>query len=339
MTTGSVCPRRTWARRLLVAGVLMAAVGLTNAAVAQLAEPFRTRNLNPFVSLSIWPTWQLANPRARHEFIAVAEAANHYRLSLVDGERLVLDGETWRGSLFWQRQFQDQWSVAVDVPWLRQSGGVLDNVVDAFHSAFDLPDGGRNFRPEDRLEVYLGGAAGTAFELTDTHSALGDVQVSVSRRFGSADRRWLAQASLSLPTGDRESLTGSGESGAALGLLRSRTLEWLARPAGIYWGATAMLTSDPALPGFEMRSTAYLGTLGGAWQPWARVGFKLQLDAHSALYTARLTELGSAGVQATLGGWWQGRGSRRFEIAVNEDLRVSTSPDVVLHVAVHWDWQ
>jgi hypothetical protein len=88
-----------------------------------------------------------------------------------------------------------------------------------------------------------------------------------------------------------------------------------------------------------VRSPAYLGTLGGAWQVWPRVGFKLQLDGHTAFYEAGLSELGQSGLQATLGGWWQGHPRRSIEVAINEDLRVSTSPDVAIQIALRWSWE
>jgi hypothetical protein len=328
--------RRRAAPRRLAIGLTFAALWVAAPVAAQLAEPFRTRNLNPFLAAFPWPSWQIASTPGQTRFVAVTELANHYRFSAAGASRLRLDGETWRASLFWQHQFSEQWSVGFDLPWLRQSGGVFDDAIDAFHGAFALPDGGRNLRAEGLLEYGLTVAGASAFSLESTASGLGDAQISLARRLNSGDRPLLFQATLSLPTGDRALLSGTGQVGAALSLLHSLPLEWRARPAGLYWAAAAIFPGDPGLPGVPVRGVGYLGTVGGAWQPWPRVGFKLQLDLHSAFYRSDLVELGRAGAQATLGGWWKGRANRAIEVAINEDLRVGTSPDVVLNLAFRW---
>ena len=44
--------------------------------------------------------------------------------------------------------FASGWSLGVEVPYYRVGGGVLDDLIDGWHSAFNLPDGARNYRPE-----------------------------------------------------------------------------------------------------------------------------------------------------------------------------------------------
>ena len=327
------------ARRAAHCLLALGALAVHVSADAQLAEPFRTRNLNPFVAILPWPAWQVPDIRSGTRLIALAEAANHYTFSAAGAERIALDGETWRTSLFVQHSLSERWSVGVEIPYMRQSGGVLDDLVDGFHSVFRLPDGGRNFRPEGALSYELSGAAGQVFRLESSASGLGDLQLSLARRIGDGAGALLVQGTVTLPTGAPEQLFGSDAAGAALSVLQSRPLSWRGRPAGLYWAASVLLPGDPELPGLSARRPVWLGTLGGSWRVWPRVGFKVQLDAHGAFYRSGLTELGSTGIQATLGGWWQVRDRQAIEVAFNEDLRVSSSPDVVIQVALRWEWE
>ncbi len=79
-----------------------------------------------------------------------------------------------------------------------------------------------------------------------------------------------------------------------------------------------------------------LGVLGGSWQPFEKIGLKVQLDYHTRFYNSSLVELGSDSVQASIGGWWALDDRRTLSFALNEDLTVRTSPDVSLHLGFSW---
>src|SRR5690606_10898953 len=152
-----------------------------------------------------------------------AELANHYRFSRRGDETLILDGETWRGALLLEKAFGERWSAGLEVPYYRQSGGVLDDVIDLWHSAFNLPDGGRNRRGEDRIAYVLDSGAGPFYTLGRRGGAVGDVSLSVGRTFDARDgggRRQLS-ATVKLPTGDEAWLAGSGSADLALTWLAS----------------------------------------------------------------------------------------------------------------------
>ena len=115
-------------------------------AAAQLAEPVHVRNLNPLVAVFGLPAWDTVPIGTR--FGVTGEVANHYRFSVQGNDLLMLDGETVRTNLSLTHGFASGWSFGVEVPYYRVGGGVLDDLIDGWHSAFGLPDGGRNARPE-----------------------------------------------------------------------------------------------------------------------------------------------------------------------------------------------
>jgi hypothetical protein len=305
------------------------------AAFAQAAEPFHTRNLSPPLTIFGLPTWEAVTDR--QVFTARSEIANHYRLQRRGGDVLILDGETLRINLFYSRPLGERWSVSVALPVVQQSGGVLDDVVDAWHSTFNMPDGGRNNRPEDELVFRMAASNQVFFALDDDERGLGDLQLSAARRFG-ADGRFVARAAVKIPTGEESMLAGSGASDWSITLLRAREGTWRGREAGYFWGAGWLMLGTPEVIAYPAKDYSVVGILGGGVQILPQFGFKVQIDVYSAMYDTQLEELGQTAVQATIGGWWEMSERSRLEFGVDEDLHVSTAPDVVLHLTARWSW-
>jgi len=229
----------------------------------------------------------------------------------------------------------DRWSLGVDIPYLHQSGGVLDDVVDAWHSAFRLPDGARNQRPEGVLQFDLADPDGSFYALSDSGGGLGDIQLSAARRIGSG-HGWQLRATVKLPTGQEEWLAGSGSTDLSLSALRVVRRQLRARSASYYFGAAVIAIEQPTQIRFPAEEAALAGVIGGAVALGERLGIKGQIDANSALYDSQLEELGQTAVQATLGGWLGFGETGLFEFAISEDLHVSTTPDVVIYFNLTW---
>jgi hypothetical protein len=298
-----------------------------SAAIADDLGPFRTSNMNPLLSIVALPVWEAVPGKTT--IGASLETANHYRLSQGSGDALLLDGETSRLRFWFEQPLGDRWSYGFDIPVYHQSGGALDDLVDAWHSAFNLPDGGRNYRPEGRLEFRLADAGGEYFDLLETSTGLGDVQLTAAGRFGSRDG-WTLRATLKLPTGDEDILAGSGKADLALSALHLRRGEMAGRAASYFLGAAWIGIGEPATIEFAIEDDALAAVVGGALALGPRFGIKGQVEISSALYESALEEIGQAAAQLTLGGWLNVGESMSFEFAVSEDLHVSTSPDVVI---------
>jgi hypothetical protein len=305
------------------------------AAGAQLAEPVHVRNLNPLVAVFGLPAWDIVPIGTR--LGVTGEVANHYRFSLEGNDRLMLDGETVRTTLSLTHGFAAGWSLGVEVPHYRVGGGVLDDVIDGWHSAFRLPDGGRNGRPEGQLLYSFGDPLAPSFTLTTPQSGIGDTQLKLARLIG-RDQGFVVQASVKLPTGDEDMLAGSGSGDWSLTLLRTRPLLARRRAAGYYWGVGLLRAGDPHRIDFESNTWIPTAVVGGSWQALPKFGLKGQLDVHGAFFDTPLEELGETAIQATLSAWRRTGERGTVEFAVVEDLAVSTAPDVVLQVAATWQW-
>jgi len=320
----------------LAAVLVWLGLGLPGFAAAQETVPLRTRNLSPMVSIFGLPTWETGLEAGSSEIAVVGELASHFRLSARGGEQLILDGETWRASFLYQRGIADRWTIGLEIPLVRQSGGVLDDVIDGWHSLLNLPDGNRNLLPEGQLDFRYKDRGANVFSIDSDSTGLGDTQVTVARAFG-GDSSLLLRAIVKLPTGDEKMLAGSGATDVAVTLLRRRAATWRSRIAGYYWGIGVIALGDPEYLATRTEDWAALGVLGGSWQPFDRIGLKAQLDFHSRFYDSDLDELGKDSIQASIGGWWALDDRRTLSFAINEDLVVRTAPDVSLHVDFTWE--
>ena len=305
------------------------------AAGAQLAEPVHVRNLNPLVSIFGLPAWDTVPIGTK--FGVTAEVANHYRFSLAGNERLMLDGETVRTNFAFTHGFASGWSLGVEVPYYRVSGGFLDDAIDSWHSAFGMPDGGRNARPENEFLFAFGEPLAPSFVLTEPQSGVGDTQVKFARLIG-GDQGFVVQAAFKLPTGDETMLAGSGSSDWSVTLLRTRPLLARKRAAAYYWGVGFLRAGDPEVVDFDANTWVPTGIIGGSWQLLPEFGFKGQVDVHGAFYDSQLEEIGETAIEATLSSWRRMGRRGQIELAVVEDLNVSTAPDVVLQFAAAWQW-
>jgi hypothetical protein len=234
--------------------------------------------------------------------------------------------------------FAGGWSLGIEVPYYHVGGGVLDDLIDGWHSAFGMPDGGRNARPEGEFLYRFGTLGGPPlFLLTEPQSGVGDTQLKFARLIG-RDQGFVVQAGVKLATGEEDMLAGSGSGDWYVTLLRSQPLLGRKRPAGYFWGAGIMRVGDPQRIDFAEETWVPTGVVGGGWQLWPKWGLKGQLDVHGAFYESPLEEIGETAIQATLSAWRRLRGAGTLELALVEDLAVSTAPDVVVQAAISWQW-
>ncbi len=317
------------------ATVCVAAGAFATPLAAQHAEPLHIRNLNPVVAIFGLPAWDVPAPGTTVG--ASVEVANHFRFSLRGNDLLILDGETVRTNLSVAHGFANGWAIGAEIPYYRIGGGVLDDLIDGWHSAFRLPDGGRNNRPEGELLFELADRNGPFLGFTTPQSGVGDVQLKAAHPLG-REGQFVVQGTLKLATGDAASLTGSGSVDVGLTLLRSQALPGRPRPAGYYWGLGVLRVGEPDRIAFDAESLVYTAVVGGSWQPWPKFGLKAQLDFHSAFFNTQLEELGEDAIQVTFGAWRPAGRRGTVEFALVEDLEVSTAPDVVVQVAAKWQF-
>ncbi|HEY6130987.1 MAG TPA: DUF3187 family protein, partial [Halioglobus sp.] len=121
----------------------MAVILAVGGALPALAsEPLYVKNLSPVAGLIGLPSQRDAFTMTGGEVAAALHGslASHY-INDGDGiENLNLDGETLRAALELRYGVADNWDVQLEVPWLKQSGGDLDGVIDDWHDVWGMSD-------------------------------------------------------------------------------------------------------------------------------------------------------------------------------------------------------
>lgn len=304
---------------------------------AEAATPLASANRNPFTLISglpvAAPAALLAEGQSRLDL--TAEWANTATRSERGEQQITLDGETVVTTLNWQYGWREDWQLGLSLPWIRHSGGRLDDFIESWHDTFGLPNGERDAYPVDQLDYhYRDGDDQGRWQ--QPVSGIGDTQLQLSRALRSGSNyHYSWRNSLKIPTGDADRLTGSGgwELASALHYDRSQW-HWQALS---FQGSLGVLLSEKGevLPA-QREPLALYGSSMLAWQWSEWLQLKMQLDFHSALYDSEFAETGKGSVQWLLGGSFALAPNWQMDLAISEDIAVNTAPDVLFLLALRW---
>jgi hypothetical protein len=304
--------------------------------------PFRMVNQSPLAQIFGMPADSTAviTEAGRISVSLSQDVASNYATSSNAREQLTLDGESYRWTLAARYGIGDRFEAGIDIPYVLYGGGFLDGFIEGWHKTFGLPNGGRESAPRNRLRFSYSKDGVGKLDVSLADSGLGDISLHVGVKLydaqGNASRDRLAvRASIKLPTGDRAYLRGSGSTDFSLSLCGSMNnfTEW--GSLGVFGAVGGMaMTRGEVLPDQQNRLAGF-GTVGFGWGPTEWLSFKAQLNGHTALYHgSSLDELSRDALLLVLGGAATLPGNYLLDVGVSEDVVVSTSPDVVFHLAV-----
>lgn len=307
------------------------------AACADAFDPLPTYNQNPLTQIYGLPAFDAPRllPPGELQTRISFEAGSFFFMEQRDAETLTLDGEAHRSALTVKYATPGgEWGI--EIPYLSHSGGFLDSFIEGWHEALGLPDGGREAAPRDLLRYIYTRNGTDLVRITDRTGGIGDVRLLAGWALPAADTADLSlRVSLKLPTGDAAQLHGSGAADLAAWLSAGCAA---ARCTGAWrWNAAAgalVLGRGDVLPEQQRRFAAFAG-VGAGWRAWEPVVLKAELRAHSALYRGtELAPLGKTAMQLILGGTWIVNKETALDVAVSEDIRVHTAPDVSMLVSL-----
>ena len=95
------------------------------------AEPFHSRNLNPFVQVYGIPAVEAGETTKPGKLAArlQVEMANSYTRSSNLNESIMLDGETYYVTTVFRYGLFDRLEVGLDIPYINHSGGIFDHFI------------------------------------------------------------------------------------------------------------------------------------------------------------------------------------------------------------------
>lgn len=311
-------------------------------AASPAATPFYTFNQSPVVQIFGLPAAESATVQKSGHYwgLLTTDVANNYTGARSSREEILLDGESYRVAFALRYGITDRLELGADLPLVGYSGGVLDGLIEGWHSVFGLEQGGRTQAPRDRLLFDYQRDGQDRLHLTQGNFGLGDIRLNGGWQLyqgGTGSGRALAlRASLKLPTGSSSRLRGSGSTDLALWLTGSD--DYLVAQGrmhlALFGAAGLMALTDGKVLEDRQNNLVGFGSLGAGWSPRDWIAFKTQVSLHSPFYQSDVRELGDGAVQLIFGGTLAFTPKTSLDIALSEDVRVSTSPDLGLHLGL-----
>jgi hypothetical protein len=263
------------------------------------------------------------------------EISNYIFYDARASESLVIDGETHRASaIFVFGAASGEWGI--EVPYLSHSGGALDGFIRRWHDTFDHRQGGRDTVPDNLLSFRYRRNGTDLIDIHQSSEGIGDIRLFAGWNVPAFESTDIAlRTSLKLPTGDAARLHGSGAADVAawaVAACRPETCNgrwgWNAG-AGLLW-----LGHGDVLPQLQRRLIPFAGA-GLNYAYWRSVTLKLGLYTHAPFYRhTAFQPLNDTSVQLLLGGIWAVTAATAIEVAITEDIKVYTAPDVGIRISV-----
>ena len=259
----------------------------------------------------------------------VTNISNTYEFDGFD-EEIAVDGETHRFSLLLNYAVRNNLQLGVEVPYVKHSGGFLDDFIYEWHDFFSQPQNGRDKDESDEILFEYKNSDGDEFGIDSTESGIGDVRLNVAySRPLEKDRTLIYSAEVKLPTGDFDKLTGSGGTDVSVGVTINDPHSLGEMNVTLFGGLAAMYLGDidSDLSG-DQYNFAMAARAGFGWQALKKLQLKLQFDGHTPLYDSELEEMGDPSLQLVIGGSLLFTEDVYLDLAITEDIIVETAPDV-----------
>lgn len=303
------------------------------------ATPLATANRGVLVQIFGLPAAEPARlvPAGKTAVAVIAEAANTFTVSShqATGERLVLDGESYRWTLGVRRRVGTKAELGIEVPFILHGGGFLDGFIDGWHDFFGLPTGDREKVRRGLLTYRHERGGRTLVNLTGSGGGISDLRLTGAWSLHEDRHRAVSlHAGVKLPTGDPDRLTGSGSIDGSLSLAASTASETSFGTFTLFGSAGGLAMTRGDILSDQQKRLVGFGTLGAGWSPFQAAAFTLQLSGNTGFYRSALHELADPSAQLVIGGTLAVDSSTRIDVGVTEDVAVGTSPDVVFHLAL-----
>jgi hypothetical protein len=297
-------------------------------------QPLASRNQVPLALLFIYLTPDNARvvPRGTTVFDLDFDYSNIILEQQNDAEVLRFDLEYLRTLYSLRRGFAGGIELRLSIPIYFYYGGFLDPFVNSFHESFGFPNVLRAQTPYGLVDLQYRAAGRPLIRIDDTVAGLGDVSLVAKKVLLSRDRYGLAlRGSLKFPTGDPESLGGSGATDYGIGLAFDRIGDRL----GVYGNANYhFLGATEYFPTKDFFS--FMAGVDYRFKP--RLAALLQADYVRPQLEGSLPLLQKASKQLALGLRFRQTERVVFEWRLVEDLS-TFSPDFTFafQMGIRWD--
>ncbi|MBT8120477.1 MAG: DUF3187 family protein [Gammaproteobacteria bacterium] len=296
-------------------------------------HPFETRDQNLFnlIHGQALPSNARLHEKSQTSWSSSLIITNALNIDSNSEESIYLDYEAYRLNLSYQYGLNTDWNLKVDIPLIYQSGGIFDSAIDSWHQFFGMPRGFRPTVEHDQYDIQYAYRSQTMVQLNEESTSLGDIQVAMAHSILDDETTDMsAWASLKLPTGKKEKLTGNGATDIAAWLALNQQLSgrWL-----VNMNAGAVILGADEYNNIPLSDYALYGHAMLGWLVTDSINLKLQLQAHTSYYEqSRLSILGDS-YFLTFGGTINIDQCNQIDLAFSEDIKVDASPDASMIIS------
>jgi hypothetical protein len=271
----------------------------------------------------------------QHAFSLNAITSSHSTDEEFGDETLVLDGETTRVTFDYRYGLSDRFEIGIRLPYVWHESGSLDSLVKDWHDALGLPLGKRRDRDNNQLEFSYRAGTESLFDYQSNSNGPGDVRLLAGWQLKDGPNYSSAlRFGLKLPTGDPDDFHGSGGTDASVGIAGDwKRLFGIAGLSGFYRAHLNYIGEPDVLAD---RYEDFVGQLsfGAGYQLSRVVDLRLQASGRTANYDSAIEILGQESAWITFGARFRLSSSYSLDLAVAEDIKVRSAPDVSFIISV-----
>jgi hypothetical protein len=276
-------------------------------------------------------------PRRAQEISLAVATASHNIDEMRGSESLRLDGETTRLAFAYRFAVSDRLELGVEMPYLWHQSGNLDSLIDGWHELFGLPRGPRAVRADDQLEFFYTDGQSNRVNLTRNTGGFGDLRLQAAWQLSAHGKRSSSlRISAKLPTGDSESLRGSGGTDLGVGIAGDADALWGRDTVSGFYRAHLTWLGRPDL--LSDRVNDFVGQLsaGLGFRVHRNVDLRVQTRIRSAVYDSAIESLGKTSATLTAGADFRLSDRYRLALAIGEDIQPDSAPDVSFQIALRY---
>jgi len=315
--------------------LMLVSIGINvNATAADLTQPLPSRNFYPPIMRFFDPTPDSAL-RAYDQTWSF-ELDQHYAtmnsFDVYPNSQVLADMELYVLDLVLRRSVSKEMEFSFRAPVLRPFHGVFDSGIQGFHRMFNMPNGGRQLRPNNRFAYSFDNRKGTSWQGKDSWE-LGNAEISGRYKL-SEGRNWAVAglASVKLPTASKSRGWGSGAPDLGAGVVASWRQQhgWFSHLEG--WIVQPVAKDVPGV-----RYVAYLrGSVTAGYQ-LDNLSLIVQSQGGRSPYSAtNITWLESPPFLISFGLRGELEGGPGWSATVSENISQKTTQDISISVGLSW---
>jgi len=260
---------------------------------------------------------------------------NEYGSRAKGAEAILLDGEATELSYDLRYGVADRWEVGIFVPFLVQGGGILDPIIQDWHRLWGLPNGGRQWAPNNRYLYQYARDGQMVLDVGQGSSSFGDIQLTTGYEVA---QHLAARAMFKLPTGSASDLSGNGAAGGALWLDGGLPLKHAFRRLTLYASIGCSFNGTGQILSQQQKRILPFGGAGFRIQFTDRWDARFQMYINAPAYKdSELTPLAHVAVPLTVTTSYKFTKKATLSMGFQEKAAPLASPDFGVHVGLAFD--